>query len=305
MTFALEEWLGEWTSFETLIDGDDPYLNRAWAESDAALRDGKSPFRYILPFFGGSARRFWGWACRTCGREYRGSITGWRITPPPADDGASFGSAPAGSPGMTAAMPDRTTGTSPAGTSNAILDRQDAPAPHGENVPRRRSPHSTEPYVSCETSHETCRQTAGRGDAIAPTDDQPVFTLEWLGGDGEPIGRYAYRLDHMIDKGLEGKPCYVFHATDAPAGRRNPFAVLIAMDPMPSRAELADGGLLSHLHFQYASAVSKLLKGTGRTARLRRRMWYPTMCAAEGDLLARCNIVRALHRLPVWAELPH
>ena len=187
MTFALEEWLGEWTSFETLIDGDDPYLNRAWAESDAALRDGKSPFRYILPFFGGSARRFWGWTCRTCGHEYRGNITGWRITPPPADDGASFGSAPAGSPGM------------PAGSSNAIPDRQDTPAPHGENATCRRSPHSTEPHVSCETSHETCRQTAGRGNVIAPTAAQPVFTLEWLGGEGEPIGRYAYRLDHMID----------------------------------------------------------------------------------------------------------
>ncbi|RSX58447.1 hypothetical protein [Bifidobacterium samirii] len=252
MTFVLDEWLGEWTSFETLIDSDDPYLNRAWEESDTALRGGKSPFRYILPFFGGSARRFWGWACRTAGHEHRARIGGWRITPLPAAGDAA----------------------------------------HASNL-----------SVSCETSHETCEQAVGRS-GCESADVTQGFTLAWLGADGELIGRHDYRLDHMIDKGLEGKPCYMFHAIDAPEKQRDPFAVLIAMDPMPSRTELADGGLLSHLHFQYASAESKLLKGEGRSARLRRRMWYPTMCAAEGDLLARCNIVRALHQLPVWTELP-
>lgn len=128
------------------------------------------------------------------------------------------------------------------------------------------------------------------------------MVVEWLAESGRQLGRYAYRLDHMVDKGLEGKPCYVFHATDAPAGC--PFAVLIAMDPMPSRAELAEGGLLSHLHFQYAANEQSLLKGEGAQATLRRRMWYPTMCAGEGDLLAQCNIVRALHQLPAWPALP-
>lgn len=31
---------------------------------------------------------------------------------------------------------------------------------------------------------------------------------------------------------------------------------------------------------------------------LRKRMWYPTMCAAEGTLHDQCDIVRALHKLP-------
>lgn len=106
----------------------------------------------------------------------------------------------------------------------------------------------------------------------------------------------------MHDKGLEGKPCYVFHASDADDS--DPFAVLIAMDPMPERSALRHGGLLSHLHFQYASDEGGLIKGTGKQAALRHRMWYPTMCAAEGTLLDQCNIVRALHHLQAWRELP-
>ena len=128
------------------------------------------------------------------------------------------------------------------------------------------------------------------------------FIIDWLAGPDRSLGRYRYRLDRTIAKGLEGKPCYVFHATDAPAGC--PFSVLVAMDPMPERAALASGGLLSHLHFQYASDEGELIKGTGKQATLRHRMWYPTMCAAEGTLLDQCNIVRALHHLQAWRELP-
>lgn len=71
----------------------------------------------------------------------------------------------------------------------------------------------------------------------------------------------------------------MFHATDAPAGC--PFSVLVAMDPMPEQAALASGGLLSHLHFQYASDDGILLRADST---LRKRMWYPTMCADEGTL---------------------
>ena len=79
----------------------------------------------------------------------------------------------------------------------------------------------------------------------------------------------------------------------APAGC--PFSVLVVMDPMPERAALASGGLLSHLHFQYASDDGMLLRAEST---LRKRMWYPTMCAAEGTLRDRCGIARALHKLP-------
>ena len=85
----------------------------------------------------------------------------------------------------------------------------------------------------------------------------------------------------------------MFHATDAPAGC--PFSVLVAMDPMPERTALASGGLLSHLHFQYASDDGMLLRADST---LRKRMWYPTMCADEGTLRDQCDIVRTLHKLP-------
>lgn len=60
------------------------------------------------------------------------------------------------------------------------------------------------------------------------------FIIDWLAGPDRSLGRYRYRLDRTTAKGLEGKPCYMFHATDAPAGC--PFSVLVAMDPMPERA---------------------------------------------------------------------
>ena len=63
------------------------------------------------------------------------------------------------------------------------------------------------------------------------------------------------------------------------------------MDPMPERAALASGGLLSHLHFQYASDDGMLLRADST---LRKRMWYPTMCAAEDTLRDQCDIVRTL-----------
>ena len=119
------------------------------------------------------------------------------------------------------------------------------------------------------------------------------FIIDWLAGPDRSLGRYRYRLDRTTAKGLEGKPCYMFHATDAPAGC--PFSVLVAMDPMPERAALASGGLLSHLHFQYANDDGMLLRADST---LSKRMWYPTMCADEGTLRDQCDIVRALHKLP-------
>ena len=74
----------------------------------------------------------------------------------------------------------------------------------------------------------------------------------------------------------------------AAAGGRPPAG---PPEPMP----LASGGLLSHLHFQYASDDGMLLRADST---LRKRMWYPTMCAAEDTLRDQCDIVRTLHKLP-------
>ena len=73
------------------------------------------------------------------------------------------------------------------------------------------------------------------------------------------------------------------------------------MEARVSKA-FAEGGLLSHLHFQYASGPEHLFDPD--TNALRSPLWYATMCDGDGTLLEQCNIVRALHRLPVWEELP-
>lgn len=261
--FDIDEWLGEWTSFEALIDDGSPAMERTWAQSEEAMRGRRSAFTLMLPFFGGSMRRFWRWACRTGARWQRGAVDRWRVERP--------------------------------------------------------------------------ELVADGGSADGDSADGVAFVIVWWGRFPDGRGgfvrelRRAYRLDHMVAKGLEGKPCLVFHAVDAHGkgrhgeerygaerheeercgaerhggsvrkvrkGGGDPFRVLIAMEPMPGRKALAGGGLLSHLHFQYACSEDTLLRGHGAGARIRHRMWYPTMVAAEGDEFDRCNVVRALHGLP-------
>ncbi len=122
--------------------------------------------------------------------------------------------------------------------------------------------------------------------------------IEWIGVSGEALGKQSYVLSAIIPKGLEAKENFLFEAKDAPEGW--PFRYLLAMAPMPPRSSLAERGLLSHLHFQYAGNLENILKGE----KLVKPMWYATMCAEDGTLLDRCNIVRALHHLPTWSELP-
>ncbi|WP_175578265.1 hypothetical protein [Bifidobacterium jacchi] len=245
--FTPDEWLGDWISFERLIDGREPELERAWRDSEQAMRGGRSVFAVMRLLFGGSMRRFWRWACRTASRENRTAVVRWHIEPLGAQ-GTFVKAAAAGSPVDSA--------------------------------------------VAAEHSEAGDRSGASR---------RTGFSLEWFGPGDVSLGRFDYVLAYVIDKGLEGKPCYVFRASDAPAGC--PFAVLIAMDPMPERSAYASGGLLAHLHFQYGSSERRLLRGTGASARLRHRMWYPTMCdatgPAHGDQRAWAAIVRSLHGLPV------
>ena len=79
------------------------------------------------------------------------------------------------------------------------------------------------------------------------------------------------------------------------------FRCLLAMPPLPERTARAHGGLLSHLHFQYAAGWTALV---GTDGKLSHPMWYPTMCDGAGTLLEQCNIVRAMHHLTCWTELP-
>ena len=130
--------------------------------------------------------------------------------------------------------------------------------------------------------------------------DGGKLCIAWTDADGNTLGRAVYHLDHVLERGLEGKENALFAAEDVPADW--PFRCLLAMEPMPPRAARLQGGLLSHLHFQYASGPEHLFDTD--THALRSPLWYATMCDGDGTLLEQCNIVRALHRLPVWEELP-
>lgn len=149
--------------------------------------------------------------------------------------------------------------------------------------------------MACNTINEENNVRLG-GWNIQPTEEG--MEIEWTDAEGHSIGKYQYILDSIIAKGLEAKENFLFVANDAPA--ECPFRCLLAMEPMPERSAKNNGGLLSHLHFQYASSLDLLLNEN----KLRKPMWYATMCDAEGTLLDCCNIVRALHRLPQWDSLP-
>ncbi len=125
------------------------------------------------------------------------------------------------------------------------------------------------------------------------------ITLEWLDVNGKSLGRYEYELDMVVEKGLEGKPNFLLKAKDAPEGC--PFTYMLSMPPMPEHEEKNRGGLISHLHFQYASKKDELIKSNGK---LKYPHWYATMCDRDATLLQRCNIVMAMHKIPVWDVLP-
>lgn len=123
--------------------------------------------------------------------------------------------------------------------------------------------------------------------------------LEWFDTAGVSIGRYEYGLDSVVEKGLEGKPNFLLRAVNAPEGC--PFGYMMSMPPMPEHEEKNQGGLISHLHFQFAPDRDELIKPNGK---LRHPHWYATMCDRDATLLQRCNIVRAMHKLNVWEKLP-
>ena len=116
---------------------------------------------------------------------------------------------------------------------------------------------------------------------------------------GKSLGCYIYTLDMVLPKGLESKESYLLHAENAP--QDSPFAYLLSMPPMPEHAEKEKGGLISHLHFQFGRKKEQIVKSNGK---LRKPHWYATLCDADATMLQRCNIVRALHKLPVWKKLP-
>ncbi|PJM79926.1 hypothetical protein [Bifidobacterium scaligerum] len=121
--------------------------------------------------------------------------------------------------------------------------------------------------------------------------------ITWYAEDNTNLDAYDYRIDHVIEHGLEGSPTYVF-VTDDPHAEDSPFRWLLSIAPLPSRTAFSEGGLLSHLHFQYANDLHTLVETDDSGAEtLRNPRWYATMCADEGTIEDRCRIIRALHHL--------
>lgn len=124
------------------------------------------------------------------------------------------------------------------------------------------------------------------------------FYAEWTLADGTSAGQNRYRIESILPNGLEGKANYIFFAPEAPENWS--FRYVIAMEPLPGRSARENGGLMSHIHFQFASNLDQLIENS----KLIRPMWYPTLCDGAGTLLDRCNIIRTMHKLPIWDTLP-
>ena len=122
-------------------------------------------------------------------------------------------------------------------------------------------------------------------------DDSAIY-FEFINNQGQSLGLYAYEVDSIVEKGLEGKNNYLFVSKEAKDDY--PFKYILAMDPLPEKKAAFNGGILRHIHFQFATTKDELIDDTNH---LVHPMEYPTLCEADSTDLERYNIVRALHRL--------
>lgn len=146
---------------------------------------------------------------------------------------------------------------------------------------------------ACSTTTSESPTRLGGWRITAAGSPEAALDIEWLAEDGSSLGRGTYALDHVIERGLEGKPSLLLHGQ---GGNLPPaYSWLLVMEPMPERDAREHGGLLAHTHFQFGSAREDVVAADGSLVRPR---WYPTMCdAARGDE-ERARVIRALHRLP-------
>lgn len=130
-------------------------------------------------------------------------------------------------------------------------------------------------------------------DSLQITTYNKQLIIEWFSSNKESLGKYTYTLHSQIEHGLEGKVNYLFESDI-----QSPFKYILLMEPFPSKEEHSN--LISHFHFQYASNIADLIKHN----KLVHKHWYATMCEGNVTMLDRCNIVLALHKLPMWDTLP-
>lgn len=130
-------------------------------------------------------------------------------------------------------------------------------------------------------------------DHLMITTNNDQLIIEWFTINHKSLGKYTYTLQSTIEKGLERKPNDLFVSNID-----SPFKYVLLMEPFPTKQEKTN--LISHFHFQYASNKDDLIKHH----KLVHKHWYATMCEGDVTMLDRCNIVLALHKLPMWDTLP-
>lgn len=144
----------------------------------------------------------------------------------------------------------------------------------------------------CATEGEGVELPLGEVE-IQADQEKRALSISWRDREGRDLGSGIYRWIGTVAPGLEGKENLLFAAENQ--GGSWPFGYFLAMPPVPAGSARESGGLLRHFHFQFAPGREILLREDGT---LQRPMWYPTLCDGDGTLTERCNIVRALHRLP-------
>lgn len=128
------------------------------------------------------------------------------------------------------------------------------------------------------------------------TDAKDGITIGFFNRENQLIGEYTYVFLEILEKGLEGKENIVLFAEHAP--KQYPFRYVLTMEPMPNPQTRKKEDLLSHFHFQFASARDRLILD----GKLVQNMWYATMCQESSSQLEKCNVVRALHKMPMLTE---
>lgn len=128
------------------------------------------------------------------------------------------------------------------------------------------------------------------------TVNENELSIDWYKEDHSILYSSSYTLDSIIERGLENKQNFLLVSKD---NESSPFHYLLLMEPMPA---IKENGLIPHFHFQYASHKENIQNP--ETGKLTYPMWYATMCAGNVSVLDRCNIIRALHRLPLRNSLP-
>lgn len=144
--------------------------------------------------------------------------------------------------------------------------------------------------MACSTINGNNTVRLGGFDVV---ETEEGLQITWYDAEDEELGTYEYVFDSILEKGLEGKENVIIKAVDAPQGC--PFRWLLMMEPMPDRSAKNEGGLISHFHYQFGASYEELVVNGA----LKNPRWYATMCDQEVTVTQKCNIVRALHKMPV------